>query len=712
MLPVSAAIRLFGFLTIAMVVLLFGTAGRALEAEPPLQIGDVLTINLPGEAALTHDFQIDRRGRLQLPEVGGMVIAGKTLPQAAKEIRASLAKAYRDLDRLSVTLKERKLLVSVLGYVKTPGPLELTGDATVQVAITAAGGLSQGAQLDKLQVTHADGTKAIFDYKRYLDSGDLSALPKLKPLDVIFVPASPLTGNVQIDFDARTLSQAGDGAEERSSIKIFGEVNTPAIFAFKPDSTVIDMIMRAGGITRYSAPDQIRVINSGKPVIFNLQAYLDSGNKSLLPKLEPGATIFVPKQVEEVRRGALTVYVMGEVAKPGAFETKKGAGFIDILANAGGPTRFADTRQIRLIRADGNVETVDLTQFTESKNKKPLPEVNPGDALFVPEKNETNEPSWLKIPTTRAVQVLGAVYKPGRFDWADDMTLFDLLAQAGGPTARADIANVQILKKEGDAANAIKFNLELFLKGGGSMSKVPVIRAGFVIMVPELPQDPSDNKAQWTRQAPEHSIYVMGQVHIPGRYAFNAGLGFLDIITAANGPTATADLRNIRVSHRGQRGARVTNVNLARYFQTGDGKLLPSVKPGDVIYIPDRTKDYLDQPVASTVRVLGAVGKPGRYVFNDDMTLLDLLAEAGGPTGDAMSEKILVVNMSTHANQARIFDLLAFSTTGDPRKLPVVRAGDLVYLPNRNQTEWRQIMDGFKDVMPILTLIALLGLHP
>jgi protein involved in polysaccharide export with SLBB domain len=672
----------------------------------------VLTINLPGEAALTHDFQIDRRGRLQLPEVGGMVIAGKTLPQAAKEIRASLAKAYRDLDRLSVTLKERKLLVSVLGYVKTPGPLELTGDATVQVAITAAGGLSQGAQLDKLQVTHADGTKAIFDYKRYLDSGDLSALPKLKPLDVIFVPASPLTGNVQIDFDARTLSQAGDGAEERSSIKIFGEVNTPAIFAFKPDSTVIDMIMRAGGITRYSAPDQIRVINSGKPVIFNLQAYLDSGNKSLLPKLEPGATIFVPKQVEEVRRGALTVYVMGEVAKPGAFETKKGAGFIDILANAGGPTRFADTRQIRLIRADGNVETVDLTQFTESKNKKPLPEVNPGDALFVPEKNETNEPSWLKIPTTRAVQVLGAVYKPGRFEWADDMTLFDLLAQAGGPTARADIANVQILKKEGDAANAIKFNLELFLKGGGSMSKVPVIRAGFVIMVPELPQDPSDNKAQWTRQAPEHSIYVMGQVHIPGRYAFNAGLGFLDIITAANGPTATADLRNIRVSHRGQRGARVTNVNLARYFQTGDGKLLPSVKPGDVIYIPDRTKDYLDQPVASTVRVLGAVGKPGRYVFNDDMTLLDLLAEAGGPTGDAMSEKILVVNMSTHANQARIFDLLAFSTTGDPRKLPVVRAGDLVYLPNRNQTEWRQIMDGFKDVMPILTLIALLGLHP
>ncbi|GLI94934.1 SLBB domain-containing protein [Methylocystis echinoides] len=691
-----------------MLFLLAPIQAWAAEGEPNLKIGDVLTIDVPGEAAFSRPFQIDRRGMVQLPEVGGVMVKDRTLAEASAAIREALGRAYRDLDKLSVSLKEQKLLVSVHGYVKNPGNVELAPDATVQMAIVAAGGLVQGAQLDKIQLKRPNGTTTEIDYKKYLDSGDMTLLPRLEPLDVVFVPASPLTGKVQIEFDGRTLAAAGDGAEEHSAIKVFGEVNTPAIFAWKKGATVIDMIMRAGGVTRYASPDQIRIINKGTPVVFNLAAYLDSGDKKLLPEIEPGATIFVPKQVEEVRRGALTVYVMGEVAKPGAFETKEGATFIDILANAGGPTRFADTRQIRIIRGTGKVEMFDMPKYTEGKAGKP-PAVSAGDAIFVPEKNETQEPSWLKIPTTRAVQVMGALYKPGRFEWADEMSLFDLLAQAGGPTARADIAHIQILRNENDRANPILFNLESFLKGGGSVKDVPKIRAGYIIMVPELPQDPNDNKSQWTRQAPEQSIYVMGQVGAPGRYAFNSTLGFLDIITAANGPTGTADLRNIRVSHRGQTGAKMTNVNLSLYLQTGDEKLLPRVKPGDVIYVPDRTKDYLDQPASRTVRMLGAINKPGRYQFSDDMSLLDLLAEAGGPNGDALQEKILVINMSSGQAQARVFDLLGFAKTGDINRLPVVRAGDVVYVPNKSQDEWRQFRDEAKDIIQAASLFSIMS---
>jgi protein involved in polysaccharide export with SLBB domain len=696
------------FLLTVMLFLLAPIQAWAAEGEPNLKIGDVLTIDVPGEAAFSKPFQIDRKGMVQLPEVGGVMVKDRTLAEASAAIREALSRAYRDLDKLSVTLKEQKLLVSVHGYVKNPGNVELAPDATVQMAIVAAGGLVQGAQLDKIQLKRPNGTTTEIDYKKYLDSGDMTLLPRLEPLDVVFVPASPLTGKVQIEFDGRTLAAAGDGAEEHSAIKVFGEVNTPAIFAWKKGATVIDMIMRAGGVTRYASPDQIRIINKGTPVVFNLAAYLDSGDKKLLPEIEPGATIFVPKQVEEVRRGALTVYVMGEVAKPGAFETKEGATFIDILANAGGPTRFADTRQIRIIRGTGKVEMFDMPKYTEGKAGKP-PAVSAGDAIFVPEKNETQEPSWLKIPTTRAVQVMGALYKPGRFEWADEMSLFDLLAQAGGPTARADIAHIQILRNENDRANPILFNLESFLKGGGSVKDVPKIRAGYIIMVPELPQDPNDNKSQWTRQAPEQSIYVMGQVGAPGRYAFNSTLGFLDIITAANGPTGTADLRNIRVSHRGQAGAKMTNVNLSLYLQTGDEKLLPRVKPGDVIYVPDRTKDYLDQPASRTVRMLGAINKPGRYQFSDDMSLLDLLAEAGGPNGDALQEKILVINMSSGQAQARVFDLLGFAKTGDINRLPVVRAGDVVYVPNKSQDEWRQFRDEAKDLIQAASLFSIMS---
>jgi protein involved in polysaccharide export with SLBB domain len=574
------------------------------------------------------------------------------------------------------------------------------------MALVAAGGISQGAQLDRMIITHADGKREQFDYKKYLDSGDPNALPRLQPLDVIFVPASPLTGNVQIDFDSRTLASTGDGGEDRTAIKIFGEVNTPATFAYKPGATVVDMIMRAGGVTRYSAPEQIRILNKSKPVIFNLQAYLDTGDKALLPEVEPGATIFVPKEVEEVRSGAQTVYIMGEVAKPGAFETRKGASFIDILANAGGPTRFADTRQVRIIRADGRIEQVDLLKFTDGTGGQ-LPPVKAGDAIFIPEKNETTEPSWLKVSPSRAVQVLGALNKPGRYEWSDEMSIFDLLSQAGGPTSHADISHVQILRKEGDTAAPILFDLDAFLKGGGSMQNVPKIHSGYVIMVPELPVDPNDNKAQWVRQAPERSIYVMGQVGIPGRYAFNPGLGFLDILTAANGPTPAADVRNIRVAHRGEKGSRVSRVNLNAYFATGDEKLLPKVRPGDVIFVPDKTKNFLDQPASEVVRVLGAIGKPGRYEFSDEMSILDLLAEAGGPTTDALQDRIIVVNMSSAQTQAHVFDLLGFAKTGDVHRVPVVRAGDLVYVPNRNQDEWQQISGVIGNIVSASSLAAI-----
>lgn len=688
---------------------LFLVASAATQAatDDALKFGDVISLSLAGEDALNASFAIDRDGKIQLPEVGAVTISGLTLTEASLTIRQALSAVYRDLDRLAVTLTERRLLITVLGYVKTPGTYKLPNDANVQTAIAAAGGLAQGAQLDRIQLRR--GTqKQPFNYKSYLDTGDPNILPQLQTLDTIFVPASPMIGNVQVDFDGRWLAEAGDGAERQLSIKVFGEVKNPASFAYDKDATVIDVIMRAGGVTRYAGIEQIRVINNNEPVQFNLQHYLDTGDTKSLPLIEPGATIFVPKQVDDVRRSASTVYVMGEVAKPGAFETPGGASFIDILANAGGPSRFADTRQIRILRGDGQIAMVDLPKYTEGNGGK-LPDVNPGDAIFVPEKTETQEPSWLKIPPSRAVQVIGAVYKPGRYEWSDEMSLFDLVAQAGGPTARADIANVQILQKSDDRANAISFDMEKFLTKGGLISDVPTVRAGYVILVPELPQDPNDNKAQWVRQASDQSIYVMGQVGSPGRYAFNTNLNFLDIVAAADGPTGTADLRNIRVSHRNQRGSRISKVNLARYFETGDDRILPKVRPGDVIYVPGRDREWLDVSKESTIRVLGAVAKPGRYTFEDDMTILDLLAEAGGPTSAAMQNKIVIANLSCCQDQARVFDLIAFAKSGSMEKLPVVRAGDTVYVPDLSQSGWRKFFDGFKDVMPLISLLTLLA---
>jgi len=304
---------------------------------------------------------------------------------------------------------------------------------------------------------------------------------------------------------------------------------------------------------------------------------------------------------------------------------------------------------------------------------------------------------------------MGAVYRPGRYEWSDEMTLLDLLAHAGGPSESADVAHVQILAVDGTEAAPQEFDLGAFLANGGRMSDLPQVHAGYTIVIPELPSDPNDNKSQWVLQSADNSIYLMGAVGSPGRYAFNEALGFLDIVAAANGPTTTADIRNIRISHRDSADARVSKVDLALYFETGDESLLPRVLPGDVIYVPDLNREWAQLDSESTVRILGAVGSPGRYTFDDDMTILDLLAEAGGPTGTAWQEQIVVVNMTASGPQATSFDLVSFARTGDFMALPVVRSGDTIYVPTTEQSDWAIFMGGVTDVVQILSVFALVA---
>lgn len=696
------------YLTLCFFVLSLLCFESARAGEHLIQPGDLIRILLPGESSLDKSFEVDRQGRMLLPEVGPVEVAALTEDQMQQTVSLALAAVFRDLTGLRVIVEQRRMRINVLGFVENPGEVVLPASASVQMALREAGGLKAGAQLDRLQLRR-DGSKQVFNYKAYLDSGDETKLPELRSLDAIFVPASPKIGNVAVEFDPSSLTDKGDAAEDRTAVKVFGEVYTPGSYSYKEGANLLDMLMRAGGVTRYASVDQIKVIVDNQPILVNLSRYLESGDETWLPKLAAGTTIFVPKQQEEIRAGANTVYVMGEVFKPGAYEGNENVEFLDVLANAGGPTRFAETRQIRVIRQQGGVERFDLLAFTEGMGETP-PLLLAGDAIFVPEKTDLNEKSWTKVAPSRAVKVMGEVNRPGRYEWSDEMSLLDLLAHAGGPKPNADTAKIQLIIPTGEGLiQPHVFDLNDFVKGKLQPSDLPQVVAGTLVMVPELPDDPSDNKSQWVRQASEDSIYLFGQLGAPGRYRFEPDMHFLDILAAADGPTQDADLANVRVSHRNQPRSRVTHLDLALYFETGDESLLPNVLPGDTIFIPEKKRSWLSETKASTIRVLGAVNKPGRYRFNDDMTLLDLIAEAGGIKEEGYPQSIAVVNLSCCQQQARSFDLTEFAKTGDFSMLPLLRAGDTVYVPSESDTDWAKARRGLGDIFQAVTLGALLG---
>lgn len=678
------------------------------SSEYRLQSGDKIRIYLPGENAFDNEFEVDAKGSIMVPEIGRVQLVGLRQSELSDYLRARLSEVFVDLSNLQVSIAEKRLLITVSGYVQSPGEYNLPANANVQTVLHAAGGLRPGAQLDKLRVKRY-GQDYLFNYKAYLDSGDTTSLPNLQSLDEIFVPASQKIGNVEMNFDPSLMADAGDAADDRKAVKVFGEVRSPGSFSYRDGDNVIDMLMRAGGVTEFAGVKQIRLLSEKEPILFDLNEYLDTGNKAFLPQLTEGTTIFVPVKEEEVKISSRMLYIMGEVRAPGAYEGRDGITFMDILANAGGPTKYADTRKIRIIGNDGSIRAFDLTDFTEGDNPV-QPEVFAGDAIFVPEKLSFNQDSWLKVPPSQAVRVIGEVVKPGRYEWSDEMDFIDLLAHAGGPTKTANTNNIEIITYGDDGkAQIVEFNLDTYLQTG-DRQKLPLIRAGSLIRFHELPYDPQDNKSQWLRQSSDQSIYIFGEVISPGRFKFSNEMHFLDIISAADGPSNNADLRNIVVTHRNQKYAKTTKVDLYTYFQTGDESILPVVRTNDSIYVPSKERMWVHQPVDETVRVLGAVSRPGRYEFADDMSILDLIAEAGGTQADAYLEKITVVNLSCCKDQAKTFDMIEFSKTANYGDLPVLRAGDTVYVPYRSHSPAAEFRTTLSDIFQMVSLASLLGL--
>ena len=155
-------------------------------SQTRLRPGDTVVMVLPGEASLNQEVQIKRSGQLLVPEIGEVNIQGLTVTQAQEKIKELLLDVIHDLSAFELQIKQRRLIVNVLGFVEKPGSVDLDSDAGIQQAIVAAGGLVEGAQLNKIQVRR-NGEVIRFDYKYYLDTGDTSKLPKLQPLDTLLV---------------------------------------------------------------------------------------------------------------------------------------------------------------------------------------------------------------------------------------------------------------------------------------------------------------------------------------------------------------------------------------------------------------------------------------------------------------------------------------------------------------------------------------------
>ena len=163
--------------------------GAAVAVAPDFVVGaeDVLGILFWRETDMSGDVTVRPDGRITLPLLGDLQAEGLRPDVLRDEIQKAATKYLTDPNVTVVvrTINSRKVFIT--GAVTMPGPFPLTGPRTVMHLIALAGGLSEYADSENIQILR--GAKAFkFNYKDVSKGKKLQQNILLEPGDTVVVP--------------------------------------------------------------------------------------------------------------------------------------------------------------------------------------------------------------------------------------------------------------------------------------------------------------------------------------------------------------------------------------------------------------------------------------------------------------------------------------------------------------------------------------------
>lgn len=123
------------------------------QAQGAYRIGanDLLEVNVFRVEELSKETRVDASGRISLPLVGVMKVAGMTQQQLEKTLAQKLSQSYLQNPQVSVFIKEQTSdEITVGGSVNRAGVFPLKGDTTISKAVAMAGGLQDIADPAKV----------------------------------------------------------------------------------------------------------------------------------------------------------------------------------------------------------------------------------------------------------------------------------------------------------------------------------------------------------------------------------------------------------------------------------------------------------------------------------------------------------------------------------------------------------------------------------
>jgi len=562
--------------------------------------GDGLSIDLWGGTTQRIYRVVDREGRVSLPEVGPLLVSGKSLADVQESLQQLMRTEFR---RISVDVslaRLRTIRVYEVGDIANPGAYDVSSLSTPLNALFVAGGPTQKGSLRIVKHLRGNQLVEVVDLYDLLLHGVKSDLKRLENGDTVLVP--PIGPQVTVD----------------------GMVRRPAIYELKDERNLAAVLELAGGLLPTAT---LRHIEVQRLVAHEKQTMLSLD----LPEVDSDAAVTKKLEAFEIHDGDRirifpiapynqdAVYLEGHVVRPGRYSYQPNMKVTDVIASYKDLLPEPAKQYAEIIRLNApdfhpTVESFDLEVALANPEQSPALHAMDTVRIF----------SRFDFENAPTVSVWGDVRGPGTYRTSGQIHLSDAVHLAGGVAPDANIDNAQVFRYLPDGKTKI-FSVSLNLALEGDPIANILLQPRDRLLIHRSPD-----------AIQPASVYVQGEVGKPGRYPMTTNMTVADLIRVGGGlkpsaNTQTADLTHYEWTNPEKLSGEHQPIPISAAL-AGDSSANLPLSNGDVLTIR-QLPGWND--LGASISVKGEVKNPGTYGIRPGEKLSSVLMRAGGFQADA-----------------------------------------------------------------------------
>ena len=576
--------------------------------------GDQLILDIYGASQSTLTLTVSPDGDVTIPEFGPVHVSGLTVTAAQKRIRDKIGSYYVDSDIKTSLGQTRTIMVNVMGEVRVPGTYTLSAFATVFHALYKAGGISSLGTLRNIKVFRQGRQISVVDIYEFILNGRLAGNVRLQDNDVIQVGT----------YDCL--------------VDITGRVKRPMAYEMRRNESLTTLLKYSGGFTGDAYKKLLRVLRKSDDLksVYNVEEF-----ELVDFRVEDGDSVIVDSIINRYKD---MVEVKGAVFRPGMYRLgEKVHSVRSLLEMASGLTEEAMSSRAVMRRMKPNRTQQVLSIDIEGILNGTTPDValQNEDVLFIP--------TIAEHQNLRTLTIDGQVIFPGTYEYADNMTIEDLILQAGGLTDAASTAKIDVSRRLRDPS-ATEAGLEIAKTFSFSLKDNYVVDGDRSFTLE--PYDIVQVRMSPAFQSPIR-VTVEGEVAYQGNYTMELKNQRLsDVVKAAGGAVPGAYVRGARLERRmteAERARLHEVIRIARQSADGsDSIALDKLATAEVYTVGIHLDEALANPGSTqdvelmdgdrlviprfnhTVRISGDVNAPNTVAYDEGKGYKHYVKQAGG----------------------------------------------------------------------------------